>query len=55
MNFNFNIQLSGLPDSGKKNLDIYFQPALSWTDSSVEAEKVQGVAMLFLENDENLG
>lgn len=50
MSFNFDIQLSGLPDDGKKNLDLYFQPALTWMDAAAN-KQVQGIAMLFLQND----
>ncbi|MBK8968105.1 MAG: hypothetical protein IPM36_15855 [Lewinellaceae bacterium] len=35
ISFDFNKTISGLPDSGKKNLDIYFQPALTWAPESV--------------------
>ena len=55
-NFDFNITpLTGLPDSGKKNLDIYFQPALALAyekDANGNfVSSVKGIAMLFLEND----
>ncbi len=35
ISFDFNKTISGLPDSGKKNLDIYFQPALTWAPEAV--------------------
>lgn len=55
-NFDFNITpLTGLPGSGKKNLDIYFQPALALAyekDANGNfVSSVKGIAMLFLEND----
>jgi len=48
--FNFNIELAGFDADNKKNLDIYFQPALTWIDDIEPLKKTQGVAMLFLEN-----
>ena len=44
MSFDFTKTVPGFPEE-KTDLDIYFQPALTWTEN-----EVKGVAMLFLEN-----